>query len=43
MIFIEAGGALRLTRIEHRRAQGGYYSIDGYALRDGLEAALPNA
>ena len=31
---------LRLTRMEHSRHEGGYYSFDGYPLRDGLRAAF---
>ena len=34
---VEFAGKLQLTRMEFRR---GYYSVDGYPLRDGLRAAI---
>jgi len=34
---IEFHGEMRLTRMEFRR---GYYTVDGYPLRDGLRAAI---
>lgn len=42
VVFVDVGGEMKLTRIEHS-SQNGYYSIDGYRLSDGIEAALPNA
>ncbi len=42
LIFIDVAGEMTLTRIEHSRSEGGYYSVDGYRLRDGIEAALAN-
>jgi hypothetical protein len=36
---IEFHGEMRLTRMEFRR---GYYTVDGYPLRDGLRAAIGN-
>jgi hypothetical protein len=38
---VEADGVLRVTRMEYAHGFGGnYYSVDGYALRDGLRAAI---
>jgi hypothetical protein len=37
---VEVAGELQLTRMEYSRDRGGYYSIDGYELRDGLRAAI---
>jgi hypothetical protein len=34
---VEFAGQLKLTRMEYDE---GYYSIDGYPLRDGLRAAI---
>jgi hypothetical protein len=34
---VEVDGELKLTRMEYDE---GYYSIDGYPLRDGLRAAI---
>jgi hypothetical protein len=34
---VEVAGEMRLTRMEFRR---GYYTVDGYPLRDGLRAAI---
>jgi hypothetical protein len=36
---VEIGGEMRLTRMEHLYSEG-YYSIDGYPLRDGMRAAI---
>jgi Domain of unknown function (DUF5348) len=36
---VEVDGELRLTRMEHLWGEG-YYSIDGYKLRDGMRAAI---
>jgi hypothetical protein len=37
---VEVGGELQLTRMEYSRDRGGYYSIDGYELRDAIRAAI---
>ena len=34
---VEFAGKLQLTRMEFRR---GYYTVDGYPLREGLRAAI---
>ena len=39
-VEVDGAKALRLTRMEHSRHEGGYYSFDGYPLRDGLRAAF---
>jgi hypothetical protein len=36
---VEVDGELRLTRMEHLWSEG-YYSVDGYKLRDGMRAAI---
>jgi hypothetical protein len=36
---VEIQGELRVTRMEHLWGEG-YYSIDGYKLRDGMRAAM---
>ena len=36
---VEVDGELRVTRMEHLYGEG-YYSIDGYPLRDGMRAAI---
>ena len=36
---VEFAGQLKLTRIEYQPGDG-YYSVDGYSLRDGLRAAI---
>jgi hypothetical protein len=36
---VEVDGELRVTQMEHLYAEG-YYSIDGYPLRDGMRAAI---
>jgi hypothetical protein len=38
-VEVEGMEGLQLTRMEHAHP-GGYYAVDGYALRDGLRAAL---
>jgi Domain of unknown function (DUF5348) len=35
---VEVGGKLQITCMEH--LWGGYYSVDGYKLRDGMRAAI---
>ena len=38
---IEFAGKLQLTRMKFRyRPRRGYYTVDGYPLRDGLRAAI---
>jgi hypothetical protein len=38
---VEVGGELKPTRMEYCQEEpGGYYSVDGYPLRDGLRAAI---
>ena len=38
---IEFAGKLQLTRMEFRHSpRCGYYTVDGYPLRDGLRAAI---
>jgi hypothetical protein len=37
LLRVEFAGQLKLTRMEYDE---GYYSIDGYPLRDGLRAAI---
>jgi hypothetical protein len=40
---VEVDGVLRITRMEHDPdddPDGGYYSIDGYELRNGMRAAI---
>jgi len=37
---VEVDGVMTLTRMEHPVADGGYYSVDGYQLHDGLRAAI---
>jgi Domain of unknown function (DUF5348) len=39
-VVVDGMKELQLTRMEHSIAQGGYYSVDGYPLRDGLRAAF---
>ena len=41
LFWIEVDDELRLTRMEHMQGKG-YYSVDGYTLRDGLRAAIGN-
>ena len=36
---VEIDGELRVTRMEHLWSKG-YYSVDGYKLRDGMRAAI---
>jgi len=36
---VEVDGELRATRMEHEWGEG-YYSVDGYKLRDGMRAAI---
>jgi hypothetical protein len=36
---VEVAGEMRLTRMEYAQ-RSGYYSVDGYPLRDGLCAAI---
>jgi Domain of unknown function (DUF5348) len=36
---VEVDGKLQITRMEHLLGQG-YYSVDGYPLRDGMRAAI---
>lgn len=43
VIFLDVAGEWKLTRIEHSMSEGGYYSIDGYRLANGIHAALPTA
>jgi hypothetical protein len=38
-VEIDGADALRLTRMEHLWGEG-YFSIDGYPLRDGIRAAI---
>lgn|SRR5262245_59255584 len=43
VFMIEVAGELKQTRMEYRhlgRSKGEYYSVDGYALRDGLRAGF---
>ena len=41
IIRLEVGGELKQTRMDYSHDRpGGYYSIDGYTLRDGLRAAI---
>jgi hypothetical protein len=38
---VEFQGELKLTRMEFRQSpRRGYYTVDGYPLRDGLRAAI---
>jgi hypothetical protein len=38
---VEVAGKLHLTRMEFRHSpRRGYYTVDGYPLRDGLRAAI---
>ena len=38
---VEVAGELQLTRMKFRyRPRRGYYTVDGYPLRDGLRAAI---
>jgi hypothetical protein len=43
MVFLEADGEWRLTRIEYDHASKSYVSVDGYHLAEGVMAALPTA
>jgi hypothetical protein len=36
---VDVDGELRFTRMEHLYGEG-YFSIDGYKLRDGMRAAI---
>jgi hypothetical protein len=36
---VEVEGVLRVTRMEHQWGEG-YYSVDGYPLRNGMRAAI---
>jgi hypothetical protein len=36
---VEIDGVLRITRMEHLWGEG-YYSVDGYDLRNGMRAAI---
>jgi hypothetical protein len=36
---VEVDGELRVTRMEELYSEG-YYSVDGYPLRDGMRAAI---
>ena len=38
-IRVEFAGQLKLTRMEYQPGDG-YYTVDGYPLRDGLRAAI---
>ena len=41
LFLIEFAGKLQLTRMKFRyRPRRGYYTVDGYPLRDGLRAAI---
>jgi hypothetical protein len=42
VIRIQVAGAygLQLTRMEYNRNGRRYYSVDGYPVRDGLQAAI---
>jgi hypothetical protein len=37
LFFVEVDGQLRVTRMEHLWGEG-YYSVDGYPLRDGMRS-----
>src|SRR5262245_11518940 len=41
VIYLDVGGEWKLTRIEYDHQAQAYVSVDGYPLRDGIEAALP--
>ena len=41
LLDVSGDGEWKRTRIEHSKSEGGYYSVDGYPLRDGMLAALP--
>jgi hypothetical protein len=41
LFLVEFAGKLQLTRMKFRyRPRRGYYTVDGYPLRDGLRAAI---
>jgi hypothetical protein len=42
-IFLNIYGDWRLTSVEYSHAANRYVSVDGYALADGIMAALPTA